>query len=133
VLEGTGLPAADWHALSVDALERAAAGDLRATIGQVFPLDRAADAHAGIEARSTIGKTLLHILAQNSRSSASSLSGAREPLGQAKFREPTLAGSRPRLTDAGFARAALARYAIKAGRAGAPEGEAQRARRSECR
>jgi hypothetical protein len=35
VLEGTGLPAADWHALSVDALERAAAGDLRATIGQI--------------------------------------------------------------------------------------------------
>ena len=27
--------------------------------GQRFPLDRAADAHAAIEARATIGKTLL--------------------------------------------------------------------------
>jgi NADPH:quinone reductase len=72
VLDGTGLPAAEWQALSVDALERAAAGELRATIGQVFPLDRAADAHSAIEARSTIGKTLLRILAQNSRSSTSS-------------------------------------------------------------
>lgn len=37
----------------------AAAGELRPTIGQTFPLHRAADAHAAIEARSTIGKTLL--------------------------------------------------------------------------
>jgi NADPH2:quinone reductase len=28
-------------------------------IGQTFPLDRAADAHRAIEARETIGKTLL--------------------------------------------------------------------------
>ena len=28
-------------------------------IGQTFPLARAADAHAAIEARTTIGKTLL--------------------------------------------------------------------------
>lgn len=61
VLEGTGLPAADWQALSVTALERAAAGELRATIGQEFPLERAADAHAAIEARSTTGKTLLRV------------------------------------------------------------------------
>ena len=35
---------------------RAACGPL---IGQTFPLERAADAHAAIEARATIGKTLL--------------------------------------------------------------------------
>jgi NADPH:quinone reductase len=61
VLEGTRLPPAEWQALSVTALERAAAGELRATIGQEFPLDRAADAHAAIEARSTTGKTLLRV------------------------------------------------------------------------
>ena len=41
------------------ALELAARGELRPVIGQRFPLERAADAHAAIEARSTIGKTLL--------------------------------------------------------------------------
>jgi NADPH:quinone reductase len=61
VLDGTGLAPADWQALSVTALERAAAGELRATIGQEFPLDRAAEAHAAIEARSTTGKTLLRV------------------------------------------------------------------------
>lgn len=61
VLEGTSLPPADWHALSVAALERAAAGELRATIGQEFPLDRASDAHAAIEGRATTGKTLLRV------------------------------------------------------------------------
>jgi len=30
-------------------------------IGQRFPLARAADAHAAIEARATVGKTLLEI------------------------------------------------------------------------
>ncbi len=40
-------------------LARAAAGALRPLIGQTFPLDRAADAHAAIAARATVGKTLL--------------------------------------------------------------------------
>ncbi|MFC4000486.1 zinc-binding dehydrogenase [Prauserella oleivorans] len=44
-----------------DALAEAAAGRLRPVIGQRFPLDRAADAHAAIEARSTLGKTLLEV------------------------------------------------------------------------
>jgi NADPH:quinone reductase len=61
ILDGTRLSPADSQALSVTALERAAAGELRATIGQEFPLDRAADAHAAIEARSTTGKTLLRV------------------------------------------------------------------------
>lgn len=43
------------------ALAEAAAGRLRPVIGQRFPLDRAADAHAAIEARATVGKTLLEV------------------------------------------------------------------------
>lgn len=66
ILEGIGLPPGDWHALSINALERAAAGELRATIGQEFPLAQAADAHAAIEARSTTGKTLLRIAGADS-------------------------------------------------------------------
>lgn len=45
--------------LGADALEQAAAGRLRPVIGQTFPLEHAADAHAAMEARTTIGKTLL--------------------------------------------------------------------------
>lgn len=41
------------------ALGLAASGTLHPVIGQRFPLDQAADAHAAIEARATIGKTLL--------------------------------------------------------------------------
>lgn len=41
------------------ALAEAAAGRLRPTIGQTFPLARAGDAHAAMEARTTLGKTLL--------------------------------------------------------------------------
>jgi NADPH2:quinone reductase len=41
------------------ALDLSASGALHPVIGQRFPLDRAADAHAAIEARATIGKTLL--------------------------------------------------------------------------
>jgi NADPH2:quinone reductase len=43
------------------ALAEAAAGRLRPVIGQRFPLARAADAHAAIEARETVGKTLLDV------------------------------------------------------------------------
>lgn len=62
LIEGTGLPPTEWQALSIAAIERAAAGELDVTIGQEFPLDRAADAHAAIEARTTTGKTLLRIM-----------------------------------------------------------------------
>jgi NADPH:quinone reductase len=34
-------------------------GTLQPVIGQTFPLDRANDAHAAIEARTVFGKTLL--------------------------------------------------------------------------
>src|SRR3954452_16856680 len=45
------------------ALAEATAGRLRPLIGQVFPLERAAEAHAAIEARRTLGKTLLAVRA----------------------------------------------------------------------
>lgn len=53
-----GTPEAVRDATSI-ALAEGAAGRLRPTIGQTFPLDRAPDAHAAIEARATIGKTVL--------------------------------------------------------------------------
>ncbi|WP_329084777.1 zinc-binding dehydrogenase [Streptosporangium sp. NBC_01469] len=43
------------------ALSEAAAGRIRPVVGQTFPLERAADAHTAIEARDTVGKTLLLI------------------------------------------------------------------------
>lgn len=56
--EGQFSPA-DFRRLAARALSEAAADRLRPVIGQTFPLTRAADAHAAIETRSTIGKTLL--------------------------------------------------------------------------
>jgi NADPH2:quinone reductase len=47
------------RALSAAALAAAADGRLVATIGQTFALEDAAGAHAAIESRRTIGKTLL--------------------------------------------------------------------------
>ncbi|HZR44294.1 MAG TPA: zinc-binding dehydrogenase, partial [Ktedonobacteraceae bacterium] len=40
-------------------LTEAATGRLTAVIGQTYPLERAAEAHAALESRQTIGKTLL--------------------------------------------------------------------------
>ncbi|WP_020665042.1 zinc-binding dehydrogenase [Amycolatopsis benzoatilytica] len=51
--------AAAMREYTESALEAAAAGQLTPVIGQRFPLERAADAHAAIESRGTIGKTLL--------------------------------------------------------------------------
>ena len=48
-------------ALTRTALAEAAAGRLRPVIGQEFELAAAADAHAAMEARHTIGKTLLTV------------------------------------------------------------------------
>jgi NADPH:quinone reductase len=50
--------------LTESALAEAAAGRLRPVIGQRFPLERAADAHAAIESRATVGKTLLEVAAR---------------------------------------------------------------------
>lgn len=51
----------DSYALVEEALGLAASGKIEAVIGQVFPLERAAEAHAAIEARQTVVKTLLHV------------------------------------------------------------------------
>ncbi|MGW5360519.1 zinc-binding dehydrogenase [Actinopolymorpha pittospori] len=53
----------ELRACTESALARAAAGGLRPVIGQRFPLERAADAHAAIESRATVGKTLLVVRA----------------------------------------------------------------------
>jgi NADPH2:quinone reductase len=56
----TGRPSsAEQRELTASALAEAAAGRLRPVIGQRFPLERAAEAHAAIESRATLGKTLL--------------------------------------------------------------------------
>ena len=57
-LSAVGSPS-DLFSLTERALALAASGTIRPTIGQTFPLDDAAAAHAAIEARRTIGKTLL--------------------------------------------------------------------------
>ena len=51
----------ELRAFTKEALNAAAAGTLNPVIGQQFPLDRAADAHAAMQARTTIGKTLLEV------------------------------------------------------------------------
>ncbi|ADB50794.1 Alcohol dehydrogenase zinc-binding domain protein [Conexibacter woesei DSM 14684] len=50
---------AESRALVGEALRLAADGTLRPVVGQTFPLSEAAAAHAAIEARTTVGKTLL--------------------------------------------------------------------------
>jgi NADPH2:quinone reductase len=59
VIRGAQVSPEEMNALTKAALSEAAAGRLRPVIGQTFPLDRAADAHAAMETRATIGKTLL--------------------------------------------------------------------------
>ncbi len=50
---------ADARRLAERALSEAAAGHIKPVIGQTFALERAPDAHAAIEARTALGKTLL--------------------------------------------------------------------------
>lgn len=50
---------AEGRRLTAVALSEGAAGTLRPLIGQVFPLGAASEAHAAIEGREVIGKTLL--------------------------------------------------------------------------
>ncbi len=59
VIRGVALTPEQMRELSQAALAQAAAGRLRPLIGQTYPLERAADAHAAIESRATVGKTLL--------------------------------------------------------------------------
>lgn len=46
------------------ALQQAAGGRLRPAIGATYPLDRAADAHRALAARTTVGKSLLLVNAE---------------------------------------------------------------------
>jgi len=62
VTRGVPVTPDQLRGLVENALEEASAGRLRPLIGQVFPLEQAADAHAAIERRTTIGKTLLTVL-----------------------------------------------------------------------
>jgi hypothetical protein len=50
---------AELHRMTERALSEAAAGRIKPAIGRTFPLEKAADAHAAIEAREVVGKTLL--------------------------------------------------------------------------
>jgi NADPH:quinone reductase len=50
---------AERRGYAESALAQLAAGEIRPVIGQVVPLERAADAHEAIEARRVAGKTLL--------------------------------------------------------------------------
>lgn len=59
VTRGIGVSLDRLPELTRQALAAAADGRLRPVIGQWFALARAADAHAAIEARATLGKTLL--------------------------------------------------------------------------
>ncbi len=52
---------ADLARLADRALSNAVAGKIKPVIGQTFPLEQAAAAHAAMEARSVIGKSLLLI------------------------------------------------------------------------
>ncbi len=51
----------DWPAAGRRALEEAAAGKLEVTVGQSFPLEKAADAHSAIESRIAVGRTILTV------------------------------------------------------------------------
>jgi NADPH:quinone reductase len=58
-IEDVQLGPADAKRLTEKALSEVAAGRMKPVIGQTFPLEHAADAHAAIEARDVTGKTLL--------------------------------------------------------------------------
>jgi NADPH:quinone reductase len=59
VVRGVSVTPAGAVELAREALAEAAAGRLRPVVGQTFALADAARAHAAIEARATVGKTLL--------------------------------------------------------------------------
>ncbi len=61
VVRGVPVTPDRMRELTVAALDAAVAGELRPVIGQRFGLADAAQAHAAIEGRSTIGKTLLAV------------------------------------------------------------------------
>jgi NADPH2:quinone reductase len=60
-IEQAQLPPGGHEKLTAQALAEVAAGRIRPVIGQSYPLERAADAHRGLEGRSALGKTLLMV------------------------------------------------------------------------
>jgi NADPH2:quinone reductase len=63
-VKAVGIPrptSEETRAFTESAMAEATAGRLRPVIRQRFPLERAADAHATIAARATLGKTLLEV------------------------------------------------------------------------
>ena len=58
-IEQAHFPPGGHEKLAAQALADVAAGRMRPVIGQSYPLDRAAEAQAGLEKRSAIGKTVL--------------------------------------------------------------------------
>ncbi|HKF91638.1 MAG TPA: PPOX class F420-dependent oxidoreductase [Acidimicrobiia bacterium] len=61
---------AELQSMTERALSEAAEGRIKPVIGRTFPLEQAADAHAAIEARDVVGKTLLLTNGQEPNSSA---------------------------------------------------------------
>lgn len=57
----TGTADIDWLALTERSLAEAAAGRLEVVIGQSFPLEQADRAHAAIESRTALGRTLITV------------------------------------------------------------------------
>lgn len=58
-IEAVQLPAAELNRYTRAALAEATAGVFAPVVGQMFPLERVAEAHAAIESRSVLGTTLL--------------------------------------------------------------------------
>jgi NADPH:quinone reductase len=61
ISQGAAMSPAEHAALVRTALAEAAAGRIRPVVGQELELERAVDAHAAMEARATVGKTLLTV------------------------------------------------------------------------
>jgi NADPH2:quinone reductase len=60
-IEQAHFPPGGHEKFTAQALAEVAAGRLRPVIGQSYPLERAADAHRGLEGRTALGKTLLMV------------------------------------------------------------------------
>jgi NADPH2:quinone reductase len=90
VLSSTPPTAYEMREYTSTALALAATGQLRPVIGQVLDLAKAADAHAAIEARETIGKTLLATTAEPGDRLDLPRAGQATPAHKAASRDPRL-------------------------------------------